>query len=127
MLFVEYPTCTTCQKARKWLEAHEIAFQSRHIKEENPTAEELAAWHKRSGLPLKRFFNTSGMLYKELGLKDKLPKMNDEEQIALLASDGMLVKRPILVGDGFILAGFREAEWAAALGIHSLAEEETES
>ncbi len=118
MLFVEYPTCTTCQKARKWLEANGAAFQSRHIKEENPTAEELAAWHKRSGLPLKRFFNTSGMLYRELGLKEKLPKMTDEEQIALLASDGMLVKRPILVGDGFILVGFREAEWAAALGVN---------
>lgn len=123
MLFVEYPKCTTCQKARKWLEANEITFQSRHIKEENPTAEELAVWHKRSGLPLKKFFNTSGMLYKELGLKDKLPKMNDEEQIALLASDGMLVKRPILVGDGFLLVGFRESEWTAALGLNSSAEE----
>ncbi len=125
MLFVEYPKCTTCQKARKWLEANEVTFQSRHIKEENPSAEELAAWHKRSGLPLKRFFNTSGRLYKEFGLKDKLPTMNDEEQIALLASDGMLVKRPILVGDGFVLVGFREAEWAAALGRNSCAQEET--
>ncbi len=120
MLFVEYPKCTTCQKARKWLEASGIAFQSRHIKEENPTAGELTAWYKRSGLPLKKFFNTSGMLYKELGLKDKLPKMNDEEQIALLASDGMLVKRPILVGDGFVLVGFRELEWAAALGLKAI-------
>jgi len=125
MLFVEYPKCTTCRKARKWLEAHEIAFQSRHIKEESPTAEELTVWHKRSGLQLKKFFNTSGLLYKELGLKDKLPKMNDEEQIALLASDGMLVKRPILVGDSFILVGFRESEWAAALGLNSSTEEET--
>ncbi len=116
MLFVEYPKCTTCQKARKWLEANGITFQSRHIKEENPIAEELKTWHECSGLPLKKFFNTSGMLYKELGLKDKLPRMNGEEQIALLASDGMLVKRPILVGDGFVLVGFREAEWAAALG-----------
>ncbi len=119
MLFVEYPKCTTCQKVRKWLEANGIAFQSRHIKEENPTAEELAAWHKRSGLPLKKFFNTSGILYKELGLKDKLPKMSREEQIALLASDGMLVKRPLLIGDGFVLAGFRESEWAAALGLET--------
>ncbi len=114
MLFVEYPKCTTCQKARKWLEANKIAFQSRHIKEEAPTAEELRLWQARSGLPLKRFFNTSGLLYKELGLKDKLPGMTDAEQIALLASDGMLVKRPILVGDDFVLVGFREAEWAAA-------------
>jgi len=120
MLFVEYPKCTTCQKARKWLEAHKIAFQSRHIKDENPTAEELKTWHGRSGLPLKRFFNTSGMLYKELGLKDKLPEMNEEEQIALLASDGMLVKRPILVGDGFVLVGFRESEWALALGLGTI-------
>ncbi len=125
MLFVEYPKCTTCQKARKWLKANEITFQSRHIKEEKLSAEELAVWHKRSGLPLKKFFNTSGRLYKELGLKDKLPKMNDEEQIALLASDGMLVKRPILVGDGFVLVGFREAEWAAALGRNSCAQEGT--
>jgi len=116
MLFVEYPKCTTCQKARKWLEANRITFQSRHIKEENPTAEELKTWHERSGLPLKKFFNTSGMRYKELGLKDKLPGMSEEEQIALLASDGMLVKRPILVGGGFVLVGFREAEWAAVLG-----------
>jgi len=117
MLFVEYPKCTTCQKARKWLEANGIAFQSRNIKEENPAAGELTAWYERSGLPLKKFFNTSGMLYKELGLKDKLPNMSAEEQIALLASDGMLVKRPILVGDGFVLVGFREPEWAVALGL----------
>ncbi len=120
MLFVEYPKCTTCQKARKWLEANKITFQSRHIKEENHTAEELKLWQERSGLPLKRFFITSGMLYKELGLKDKLPRMSGEEQIALLASDGMLVKRPILVGDGFVLVGFREPEWAAALGLNAL-------
>ena len=116
MLFIEYPKCSTCQKARKWLEASGIAFQSRHIKEENPTADELRSWRERSGLPLKKFFNTSGLKYKELGLKDKLPDMGEEEQIALLASDGMLVKRPILVGDDFVLAGFREAEWAGALG-----------
>ncbi len=120
MLFVEYPKCTTCQKARKWLEANKITFQSRHIKEENPTAEELKLWQERSGLPLKKFFNTSGMLYKELGLKDKLPGMSGEEQIALLASDGMLVKRPILVGDGVVLVGFREPEWAAALGLKAV-------
>ncbi len=115
MLFVEYPRCTTCQKARKWLEGNKVAFQSRHIKEDAPTARELKSWHERSGLPLKRFFNTSGLLYKELALKDKLPRMSDAEQLALLASDGMLVKRPILVGDGFVLVGFREPEWAAAL------------
>ncbi len=115
MLFVEYPRCTTCQKARKWLEANKVAFQSRHIKEEAPTAGELKLWHERSGLPLKKFFNTSGLLYKELALKDKLPGMSDAEQLELLASDGMLVKRPILVGDDFVLVGFREAEWAAAL------------
>lgn len=115
MLFVEYPKCTTCQRARKWLEGRGAAFDSRHIKEERPGAEELKAWHERSGLPLKRFFNTSGQKYKELGLKDKLPGMSGEEQIALLASDGMLVKRPILVGDDFVLVGFREAEWTAAL------------
>ncbi len=120
MLFVEYPKCTTCQKARKWLEANKITFQARHIKEENPTAEELTIWQKRSGLPLKKFFNTSGMLYKELGLKDRLPGMNTEEQIALLASDGMLVKWPILVGDDFVLVGFREAEWAAAPGLKAV-------
>ena len=115
MLFVEYPKCTTCQKARKWLESHGVAFEARHIKEVPPTAGELAEWHARSGLPLKRFFNTSGLKYKELGLKDKLPGMSEEEQFALLASDGMLVKRPLLVSDSFVLAGFREAEWSAAL------------
>lgn len=116
MLFVEYPKCTTCQKARKWLEAQGVAFDSRHIKEENPTQEELKHWWERSGLPLKRFFNTSGLKYKELSLKDKLPGMSEEEQLALLASDGMLVKRPILVGDDFVLVGFREAEWSGLLG-----------
>lgn len=117
MLFVEYPNCTTCQKARTWLEAQKAAFTPRHIKADPPTAAELRDWHRRSGLPLKRFFNTSGLKYKELGLKDKLPGMSEEEQFALLASDGMLVKRPILVGDDFVLVGFREAEWTAALGI----------
>lgn len=115
MLFIEYPKCTTCQKARKWLEAHGIPFQSRHIKEENPTMEELKAWYERSDLPLKRFFNTSGLKYKELKLKDTLSSMGESEQLALLASDGMLVKRPILVGDDFVLVGFRETEWSDKL------------
>ena len=118
MLFVEYPACTTCQKARKWLEAQGKTYTSRHIKEENPTEEELKLWWERSGLPLKRFFNTSGLKYKELSLKDKLPGMGEAEQLALLASDGMLVKRPILVGDDFVLVGFREAEWSKCLGTH---------
>lgn len=117
MLFVEYPKCSTCQKAKKWLEARNVSFTSRHIKEQNPTAEELKAWHKQSGLPLKRFFNTSGLVYKELQLKDKLPTMSEEEQYALLSTDGMLVKRPLLIGDGFVLTGFKEAEWSAALGL----------
>lgn len=112
MLFIEYPKCTTCKKAKKWLDENGISYIDRHIKEENPTAEELKEWHKRSGLPLKKFFNTSGMLYKEMQLKDKLPEMTEEEQYALLASDGMLVKRPLIVADDFILAGFKEAEWA---------------
>ena len=116
MLFLEYPKCSTCQKARKWLEANGIAFESRHIKEDRPTAAELREWHARSGMPLKKFFNTSGMLYKEMSLKDKLPAMSEEEQYALLATDGMLVKRPILVGEDFVLTGFREAEWSKALG-----------
>ena len=119
MLFVEYPKCTTCQKARKWLEAKGLSFEDRHIKDTPPTANELRDWHERSGLPLKRFFNTSGLKYKELGLKDKLPGMGEEEQLALLASDGMLVKRPILVGDDFVLVGFREADWAAALSANN--------
>ena len=119
MLFVEYPKCTTCQKARKWLEAKGLSFEARHIKDPPPTANELRDWHERSGLPLKRFFNTSGLKYKELGLKDKLPGMGEEEQLALLASDGMLVKRPILVGDDFVLVGFREADWAAALSANN--------
>ena len=106
MLFLQYPPCSTCQKAKKWL---------RHIKEDNPTADELREWVARSGLPLKRFFNTSGLVYKNLGLKDKLPTMTEDEQIALLASDGMLVKRPLLVGDDFALPGFKPAEWENAL------------
>lgn len=112
MLFVEYPKCSTCQKAKKYLDSRGASYIDRHIKEENPTAEELREWHRRSGLPLKKFFNTSGLQYKSLGLKDKLPSMSEEEQFALLASDGMLVKRPILVGDDFILVGFKEEQWA---------------
>lgn len=115
MLFVQYPKCSTCQKAKKWLDARGAAYESRHIAEENPTAEELKKWHEMSGLPLKKFFNTSGLKYKELQLKDKLPAMSEEEQISLLAADGMLVKRPIIVGDDYVLVGFKEAEWDAKL------------
>ncbi len=115
MLFVCYPKCTTCQKAQKWLDANSVAYEVRHIKDDNPTIEELKAWQKRSGLPLRKFFNTSGLQYKALNLKDRLPAMSEEEQFALLASDGMLVKRPILVGDGFVLVGFKEDAWRAAL------------
>ena len=115
MLFICYPRCTTCQKAQKWLDANGITYELRNIKEENPSADELRSWQKASDLPLKKFFNTSGLQYKALGLKDKLPTMTEEEQIALLATDGMLVKRPILVGDGFVLTGFRQAEWEEKL------------
>ena len=117
MLFLEYPKCSTCQKAKKWLDEHQIPYEDRHIVENNPTFEELKDWYERSGLPLKKFFNTSGMLYKEMQLKDKLLQMSEEEQYALLATDGMLVKRPVLVGDGFVLTGFKESTWAEALGI----------
>ena len=109
--FICYPKCTTCQKARKWLEENNIEYEFRDIKLENPTLDELTAWHKLSALPLKKFFNTSGLLYKALKLKDKLPEMTEEEQICLLASDGMLVKRPLLVGENYVLVGFRQAEW----------------
>lgn len=115
MLFICYPKCTTCQKARKWLEANGISYTERNIKEQNPTAEELKQWHKASGLPLKRFFNTSGILYRDMGLKDKLKDMTEEEQIRLLSSDGMLVKRPIAVTDETALVGFRESEWEKLL------------
>lgn len=115
MLFIEYPPCSTCKKAKAWLDDHGAAYETRHIKEENPSYEELKAWQAKSGLPLKRFFNTSGLKYKELGLAAKLPAMPEAEQIALLATDGMLVKRPIVVGDDFVLVGFKEAEWAAKL------------
>ena len=115
MLFVCYPKCSTCQKARAWLETRGIPFEVRDIKLQPPDEAELRLWHRLSGLPLKRFFNTSGLLYKSLGLKDKLPHMTEEEQFALLASDGMLVKRPILTDSRLVLVGFREAEWTAAL------------
>ena len=111
VLFLEYPKCSTCQKAKKWLDENGVAYTARHIVEQNPSAEELSDWAQRSGLPLKRFFNTSGLRYKALELKDKLPHMSDEEQFALLATDGMLVKRPLVVGDDFVLAGFKPAEW----------------
>ena len=113
MLFVCYPKCSTCKKARKWLEENGIAFDERDIKEENPTRKELVKWHKQSGLPLRRFFNTSGMLYRELQLKDKLPKMTEDEMYDLLASDGMLVKRPLLIKDDAVLVGFKQGEWEA--------------
>ena len=115
MLFIEYPKCSTCQKAKKWLDENGFQYQDRHIKEQNPTLEELKEWYEKSGLPLKRFFNTSGLLYKSMNLKDKLPSMSEEEQLALLASDGMLVKRPIIVCDNSILTGFREKEWEEKL------------
>ena len=111
VLFLEYPKCSTRKKAKKWLEDNSVEFTDRHIKEENPTAEELSEWHKKSGLPLKKFFNTSGVLYKELKLKDKLPEMSEQEQLELLATDGMLVKRPLIIGENFVLVGFKEAEW----------------
>ncbi len=116
MLFVCYPSCTTCKKAEKWLEDRKIPVEKRHIKEDNPSEAELRSWYERSGLPLKRFFNTSGLKYKELELSKRLPAMPEEEQLRLLASDGMLVKRPILVGESFVLVGFREAEWEKKLG-----------
>ena len=115
MLFLHYPKCTTCQRARKWLDGQGAAYEARDIKEDNPTLEELTAWYRRSGLPLKKFFNTSGLQYRALGLKDRLPEMSEDEQLALLASDGMLVKRPLLVTEETAIPGFREAEWQEAL------------
>lgn len=110
--FICYPKCTTCQKAKKWLDDNDIEYKLRDIKEDNPTFEELSKWYKMSGLPLKKFFNTSGLLYKSMGLKDKLSAMSEEEQLRLLATDGMLVKRPLLIGEGFVLVGFKEKEWS---------------
>ena len=115
MLFLQYPPCSTCQRAKKWLDDHGFAYTDRHIKLENPTYEELSRWQKLSGLPLKRFFNTSGLLYKSLNLKEKLPGMTEDEQLHLLASDGMLVKRPLVVREDRVLVGFREAEWEKLL------------
>ena len=115
MLFVCYPKCSTCGKARTWLEANGFGFTERDIKLDNPTAEELRAWHEKSGLPWKRFFNTSGQLYRSMGLSGKVDSMDEDEIVSLLASDGMLVKRPILVADNAVLVGFREKDWAAAL------------
>lgn len=112
MKFICYPKCTTCQKAQKWLDENNISYNLRNIKEENPTFDELEEWFAKSGLPLKKFFNTSGLLYKSMELKDKLPAMSEEEQLKLLATDGMLVKRPLLIGEDFVLTGFREKEWA---------------
>lgn len=115
MLFICYSKCTTCQKAKKWLEENNIQYKQREIKEENPCFEELKSWYDKSGLGLKKFFNTSGMLYRDLKLKDKLADMNEEEQLKLLATDGMLVKRPIVVGDDFVLVGFKVEEWEKAI------------
>lgn len=115
MIFVCYPKCTTCQKARKWLDENKMEYTLRHIKEENPTVEELKSWHTLSGKELKKFFNTSGLLYKSMELKNKLPNMSEDDMYSLLATDGMLVKRPLLVADDFVLIGFKESEWAEKL------------
>lgn len=114
-VFLCYPKCTTCMKARKYLDDNSIAYTLRHIKDEKPTVEELREWHKLSGLPLKKFFNTSGVLYKEMGLKDRLPNMSEEEQLELLATDGMLVKRPMLIEEDKVLIGYKEEAWREAL------------
>ncbi len=115
MLFIEYPKCSTCQKAKKWLDENRVQYTDRHIVEDNPSYEELKEWYEKSGLPLKKFFNTSGMLYKEMNLKDKLPEMSEDEQLKLLATNGMLVKRPLIVNGETVLTGFKEAEWADKL------------
>lgn len=115
MLFLEYPPCSTCRKAKAWLDAQGLAYSARHIKEDNPTYEELREWYQRSGLPLKKFFNTSGLVYKSLNLKERLPEMSEEEQLRLLASDGMLVKRPLVISGDVVLTGFRESEWKEKL------------
>ena len=113
--FICYPKCTTCQKAKKWLDDNKIEYELRDIKEDNPSLDELTTWYKMSGLPLKKFFNTSGLLYKSMERKDKLPAMSDEEQLKLLATDGMLVKRPLVIGEVFVLVGFKESEWREKL------------
>ena len=112
MLFLQYPKCSTCQKAKKWLDEHHIEYTNRHIVEQNPSYEELKEWYKKSGLPLKKFFNTSGLMYKDMQLKEKLPLMSEDEQLQLLATHGMLVKRPLIIADEYVLVGFKEAEWA---------------
>ena len=117
LTFICYPKCTTCQKSKKWLDDHRIEYEVRDIKTDNPALEELEKWYKISGLPLRKFFNTSGLLYKSMELKDKLPAMGESEMLELLATDGMLVKRPLLVGDDFVLVGFKESEWAESNGI----------
>lgn len=111
MLFIQYPKCTTCKKAKKWLDDHGIAYEDRHIKEENPSYDELKLWSEKSGLPLKKFFNTSGQLYRAMELKNKLPEMTDDEKLRLLATDGMLVKRPLIIDGDTVLTGFKETEW----------------
>lgn len=115
MTFLCYPKCSTCRKAQAWLDSRSISYELRDIKEHNPTIQELTEWHRRSALPLRRFFNTSGLQYRALGLKDRLPSMGEDEQLALLSSDGMLVKRPMLIAEDFVLVGFKEADWAAKL------------
>ncbi len=115
MLFIEYPKCSTCQKAKKWLDENGVEYTERHIVEQNPTYEELKEWHQKSGLPLKKFFNTSGLLYKDMNLKERLPEMSEEEQLKLLATNGMLVKRPLIVDGEKILVGFKEVQWAESL------------
>ncbi|MBQ1264012.1 MAG: arsenate reductase family protein [Oscillospiraceae bacterium] len=115
MTFLCYPKCTTCQKAQKWLDENSVGYELRDIKAQKPTAEELRAWYTKSGLPLKKFFNTSGLLYKSMALKDKLPSMSEDEMLALLATDGMLVKRPLVIADDAVLVGFREAQWKESL------------
>ena len=116
VLFLEYPKCSTCKRAKAWLTENGVTFDDRHIVEDNPTAEELNAWWEKSGLPLKKFFNTSGLVYKEQNLKERLPDMSEEEQLALLATNGMLVKRPLVIGEDFVLIGFKEAEWERLKG-----------
>ena len=115
MLFIQYPKCSTCQKAKKWLDTHHITYTDRHIVENNPSYDELKQWYEKSGMPLKKFFNTSGLLYKEMRLKEKLTNMSEEKQLKLLAANGMLVKRPLIVDDDMVLIGFREAEWTEKL------------
>lgn len=120
LLFLQYPPCSTCQKAKKWLDSHQVSYEPRHIRDENPTSAELAAWLQKSRLPIKKFFNTSGQIYKALNLKEKLPAMTEQEQLELLATDGMLVKRPLVIGDDFALVGFKEKEWEEQLSDKSV-------